>query len=229
MQKTFVIGDIHGAHKALVQCLERSGFDKKNDRLISLGDVSDTWPETKLVVKELLKVENFILIQGNHDYLTLQWARTGIKEALWLDQGGKATVESYQNEMSTKHLKFFKSALPYFVEDERCFVHGGFDVKLAIHKQKKSTLSWDRTLFAAALKAHKINSKKPISKFKEVYIGHSPLIRYGFKKPICGGGVWMMDTGAGWSGKLSMMNIDSKEVFQSDYVYKLYPGYYARK
>jgi len=39
--KTFTIGDIHGGHKALLQCLERSGTDKKNDRLLCLGDVVD--------------------------------------------------------------------------------------------------------------------------------------------------------------------------------------------
>lgn len=29
--KTFVMGDIHGAYKALIQCIERSGFDKEKD------------------------------------------------------------------------------------------------------------------------------------------------------------------------------------------------------
>jgi serine/threonine protein phosphatase 1 len=31
-----------------------------------------------------------------------------------------------------------------------------------------------------------------------------------------------MDTGAGWEGKLSLMNITTKEVFQSDPVCELY-------
>lgn len=29
-----VMGDIHGAHKALQQCLERSAFDRNKDTLI---------------------------------------------------------------------------------------------------------------------------------------------------------------------------------------------------
>ena len=32
--KTYAIGDIHGAYKALIQCFERSKFDYKKDRLI---------------------------------------------------------------------------------------------------------------------------------------------------------------------------------------------------
>ena len=39
--RTLVIGDVHGNHRGLLQCLERSGFDKENDTLISLGDVAD--------------------------------------------------------------------------------------------------------------------------------------------------------------------------------------------
>jgi serine/threonine protein phosphatase 1 len=39
----------------------------------------------------------------------------------------------------------------------------------------------------------------------------------------------MMDTGAGWSGTLSMMNIETKEVFCSDPLPQLYPGIKGRK
>lgn len=42
---TYVMGDIHGAHKAFIQCLERSNFDYDNDILIQLGDVADGWSE----------------------------------------------------------------------------------------------------------------------------------------------------------------------------------------
>ena len=55
MTKTFVIGDIHGAYRALLQCLEKSRFDYQQDTLICLGDVSDGWPETSQAVDELLE------------------------------------------------------------------------------------------------------------------------------------------------------------------------------
>ncbi len=37
--KTFVVGDIHGAYRALLQCFEHSGFDRKKDRLIKNADI----------------------------------------------------------------------------------------------------------------------------------------------------------------------------------------------
>lgn len=38
---TYVLGDIHGAFKALEQVLARSPFEPLEDRLIFLGDVAD--------------------------------------------------------------------------------------------------------------------------------------------------------------------------------------------
>ena len=45
------MGDIHGAYRALRQCLQRAQFDDENDHLICLGDVCDGWPETKAVIE----------------------------------------------------------------------------------------------------------------------------------------------------------------------------------
>lgn len=89
--RTFVIGDIHGAHKALVQCLERCGFDRTKDRLITLGDVCDGWPEVKECVDELLTIENRIDIVGNHDLWFYQYMITGIHPDNWR-QGGMLAI-----------------------------------------------------------------------------------------------------------------------------------------
>ena len=60
MAKRFVIGDIHGGYKALLQCLDRSGFNEKEDLLICLGDVTDGWSETPECVDKLLSITNLI-------------------------------------------------------------------------------------------------------------------------------------------------------------------------
>jgi serine/threonine protein phosphatase 1 len=94
MPKTYVIGDIHGACKALRQCLERSRFDYDNDVLISLGDVCDGWPETRQCIDELMKIKNLVYVFGNHDMWTLEWMQTGDKDEIWLSQGGEAMLVS---------------------------------------------------------------------------------------------------------------------------------------
>jgi serine/threonine protein phosphatase 1 len=48
-------------------------------------------------------------------------------------------------------------------------------------------------------------------------------------RPLKYGNVWFMDTGGGWEGKLSMMNVDTEEIFQSDLVLDLYPEERGRR
>ena len=40
--------------------------------------------------------------------------------------------------------------------------------------------------------------------------------------------IWNIDTGAGFSGKLTILNVDSKEYWQSDFTKSLYPAEYGR-
>ena len=89
MGKSFVIGDIHGAYRAVEQCFERSNFDMDEDLLICLGDVCDGWPDVYEVFKILLKIKNLEYIIGNHDYWALQWMNTGYSKDIWLNQGGQ--------------------------------------------------------------------------------------------------------------------------------------------
>ena len=105
--RKFVMGDIHGAHRALLQCLERASFDYANDLLIQLGDVSDGFDEVYECVEELLKIRNLIAIKGNHDEWLNQFCKTGYHEQHW-SQGGKGTVSSY-SKFSGKKPNFIAS------------------------------------------------------------------------------------------------------------------------
>lgn len=224
--RTFVMGDIHGAYRALRQCFSRSEFDYEKDELIFLGDVTDGWPETRAAIDELLKVRNLVYILGNHDYWTLSWMQHGEAEDIWLSQGGKATVDSYAEGVPPDHMKLLSDAVPYYISDNRLFVHAGIDPKLPLEEQDAQIFLWDRTLVRTALYLHSRDINAHITKFDEVYVGHTPVAG---GKPIHACELWLMDTGAGWSGVLSMMNIGTKEVFFSDPVPELYPGVAGRR
>lgn len=219
--RTFVMGDIHGAHRALKQCLERSGFNYREDHLICLGDVCDGWPETRQAIDLLLTIKNLVYLLGNHDYWALQWMQHGTAEPAWLDQGGKATMASYGKTVPSSHVEFLKTARLYYALHNKLFVHAGFDVSIPIQDQDAEILLWDRKLAAQALVHYFGGNYSSITHYEEVYLGHTPT---PFAKPVLGGGIWLMDTGAGWSGPLTMMNIQSKEIFASDPVPSLYPG-----
>ncbi len=221
--RRFVIGDIHGTYKALIQCLQRSSFDYENDMLICLGDVCDGWPETKEAVEELLKIKHLVMILGNHDYWTLEYAKTSIADPTWLRCGGDNTLESYNSAVPRAHVEFFENAELYYKLDHKLFVHAGIEIGVPIEDQGADVFLWDRSLFREAMMQYEAGIQEKLTPYEEVYIGHSPIHRMGYLTPIKSGDVWMMDTGAGWNGVLSIMDVDSKEYFLSDQVSTLYP------
>lgn len=228
MARQFVIGDIHGAHKALIQCFQRCKFNYEDDRLVCLGDVCDGWPETRQCIDELLKVKNLVFILGNHDYWALDWIKGLNAEELWIKQGGDATMLSYQNSRANipaSHITFLEQAHLYHELENTLFVHAGFNPQKPIEEQGADVLLWERQLANMTLDFYRKNIPLPKTEYDEVYIGHTPI---GLK-PIHHSGIWMMDTGAGWSGVLSMMNTETKEIFQSDAVPNLYPDVEGRK
>lgn len=232
-RKYFTIGDIHGSYKALLQVIERSGADIENDVFIVLGDVTDGWPETAESIEFLLSIKNLIYIVGNHDLWVLEYLKSNdlINKNNWIRQGGQATIDSYNKhpELIDKHLKFLEDALPYYEDDKnRLFIHGGYDTSYSIHDQYKENIAWDRTFWRFTRDGRNLNIK-----YDEVYIGHTPTINNpkndgSHKRPVNYGKVWNMDTGATYTGMLSIMDIDTKEVWQSDVVMDLYPDHKGR-
>lgn len=246
MAKTFIMGDIHGAHKALLQCLERSNFNKEEDTLIQLGDVADGWSEVYECVEELLSIKNLISIKGNHDDWFLDWILYGQHSGL--SQGGKATLVSYCNSLNKdyvdnfgilntnllledipeSHKEFFKNQLLYYIDkDNNCFVHGGFNRHHTIQtneEQEPYQFYWDRDLWRSALSHKQTNSKFKIKdNFKEVFIGHTTTMMWNTDKPMNAANIWNLDTGCGFDGKLTIMNLDTHEYYQSNNVKELYP------
>jgi len=218
MTQIFTIGDIHGGYKALVQCLKRSKFDYKKDKLIVLGDVVDGWPETPQAIEELLKIKNMVYVVGNHDVWCHNWLQFGQAPMIWTEQGGKATIKSYIDnpELLLKHRDFFKDKKPYHIEDKKLFIHGGYKIGIPIEEQTEMYLTWDRDLWDFR---HDLD----VTDFDEVYCGHTSIWRYS-RRPLNMNRVWFMDTGGGYEGKLSMININTKEIFQSDKLDELYNG-----
>ena len=228
--RTFVIGDIHGAYLALIQCLEKAIFDYGKDKLICLGDVCDGWPEVSKAIDELLKIENLVYILGNHDDWALKWFKTGDVPDIWFSQGGNVTINSYNKGIPSTHIRLLQSAKLYYVTENKVFTHGGFHPETDLEKQEKEIFIWDRTLLKTALQNQYDRNETHLTKYNEVYIGHTPTLNYGNTKPVKIGEIIMMDTGAGWpGGVLTVMDIHTKQYFSSDRVDELYPGFMGRR
>lgn len=236
-KRTLVIGDIHGAYKALQQALDRAGL-RTGDTLIFLGDYVDGWSESRQLITYLLELNEkhpCIFIRGNHDTWCENWLKTGELSDTWLLHGGALTVQGYVAigpEEKEKHLAFFSRMQHYHIDTEnRLFIHAGFSsMHGPAHEVYTSNYSWDRTLWETALAADKqLDRDSPpyprrLKHFAEIYIGHTPTTNYGTELPMNGMNVWNLDTGAAFRGRLSIMDIDTREFWQSDPVHSLYPG-----
>lgn len=236
MNRTLIIGDIHGGLRALKQILERAEVTQ-NDTLIFLGDYVDGWSESSQTIQFLIELsenQECIFIKGNHDAWTEDWLAFGNEPDVWLFNGGKSTVESYADyslDQLETHLEFFQRMKNYHVDDEnRLFIHAGYS---SMHGPEKEVYSsnyrWDRTLWETAVAMDKRLEKtselypKRLLLYNEIFIGHTPTLYIGIGTPVHKANVWNMDTGAAFTGVLSIMDIDTKEYWQSDLLTSLYP------
>lgn len=194
-----------------------------------------------------------IFLRGNHDKWCEDWLLTGSVHPYWLDNGGNSTRDSYINNpvlmVSDEHKKFFRNLHNYYIDEEnRGFVHGGFISRKGLgHEPYQATYYWDRDLWNLALMSDGRVHEGPenyrrFEKHKEIYIGHTSTENWKCKPhylewtddlrqrqnapitiPMNRCNVWNVDTGGGFGGKLTVLDIDTKEFWQSDFVKDLYP------
>lgn len=236
MNRKLVIGDIHGGLRALHQIIERANVIK-NDTLIFLGDFVDGWSQSPEVIDYLIELgenQECIFINGNHDELLLEWLLEKKDNTDWSKHGGESTVLAYSNvsnDAKKMHIKFLKSLKPYYLDTEnRLFIHAGFTNLNGIdYEYFPKLFSWDRTLWETALALDERISResefypKRFKHYHEIYIGHTPVTRINKTIPIQKANVWNIDTGAAFKGPLTIMDVDTKEYWQSEPVFTLYP------
>lgn len=235
--RTLVIGDIHSGFKALQQVLDRAKVST-SDRLIFLGDYVDGWSEAVETVNFLIELDEThkcIFLRGNHDELCLEWLADDDVNETWLQHGGQSTMDSYLNadeSDSDIHIMFYENLTNYYLDEERrLFLHAGFtNLKGVAHEYYQKTFYWDRTLWEMALSLDldlTIDSPyypKRLVHYPEIYIGHTPVTHMGKTTPQRAANVWNIDTGAAFKGPLSIIDVDTKEVWQSDPVHLFYPN-----
>lgn len=234
--RTLVIGDIHAGLNGLKQLLERVKATP-NDQIIFLGDYVDGWSHAVETVDFLISfntTHNCIFIKGNHDELCMDWLRDGTDNPVWLQHGGAATKTSYEkvtDEKIDQHMFFFQNLKDYYLDEaNRLFLHAGFtNLKGIDYEYFTKSFYWDRTLWELARSLNPVllkkDSKYPhrLRLYDEIFIGHTPISKTGSATPEKAANVWNLDTGAAFKGPLSAMDVDTKEVWQSDPVHLFYP------
>lgn len=237
MSRTLVIGDIHGGLKGLKQVLDNAQVVPE-DHLIFLGDYVDGWSDSVATVSYLITLEKRMrctFIRGNHDDLVYQYLLGKSLSSKWIEHGGKVSKEGYDilpSDEKAAHIDFYERLQDYYIDSEnRMYCHAGFQNQNGPQAEWHSTaFYWDRTLWEAACALDPTIPEdsplypKRLTLFKEIYIGHTPVTRLGETTPVQKGNVWNIDTGAAFRGPISIIDVATKEVWQSDNIRELYPN-----
>lgn len=212
--RTYVLGDLHGNYKGLIEVLIKCHFNYELDTLIFLGDLADGWGEANKCVDVFLRMNNFYFVIGNHDLFLMKWLKNGIIDNRWFNF--KKTLPQFTSKRNKNKLrKILKDAKPYFILNGKMFCHGGFNPKKPLNKQKNITYSINRRLYSISKQYENQKLKiNPICKkdVTHIFIGHTPTQNH---RPDFKSNLINLDTGGGSCGKLTIMDVNNFEYWQS--------------
>lgn len=229
MRKRLVVGDTHGNYLGLLEALKGASFNPEEDELIVLGDTMDGWSEAPEIIEYYMRCKHLRYILGNHDLAFLIWVKAGCKKGSHLQygHGGAVTEYVYLNKWYDEvehHYDFLHRGLQYYKDEKNNFFsHAGWDPQYPIFGAEQlvtQEYQWTRKFWSDMYEGR--NHAKI---FNNVWIGHTPTLTH--KKgaiPFLRRNVWNIDTGAGFdNGKVTVMNIDTHEYWQSNTARELYP------
>lgn len=150
--RTIIIGDVHGCFQEMTDLMEKVGFDRHLDRLISLGDLMDRGEQSYEVFDFFRSLkremgERCIIIRGNHEQMMLDAAVNPSALGRWNRNGAAKTVESFAGHGTHvyQYTEWFHENTVMYCEEEdfRC-VHAGL-IKEELSENEPYDLVWDRT------------------------------------------------------------------------------------
>ncbi len=231
----YAIGDVHGRYdllKALLSAVAadvaQSGVAQggagRRPHLIFCGDYVDRGPQSHLVLEALLELKarsDFAVhaLKGNHEDALLHFLDDPQSGALWLPNGGDATLAAYGVEpppdgapaeawirardaflraMPSSHLRLLQQLDLMLVIGAYAFVHAGLRPGAPLSAQTEADLLWIRQPFIA--------SEGPFEKI--VVHGHT----WVDAQPQLLAHRIGVDTGAYLTGVLTAARLDGEEI-----------------
>jgi serine/threonine protein phosphatase 1 len=153
---TFAIGDVHGCITKLGdlmrRCTEYAG--PRPHRFVMLGDYIDRGPDSRSVIKRLRSLceqrpDGVVCLMGNHEELLLSAVENPSEFALWIDNGGDATLKSYGAaavaDLPADDIEWIQNLRLCHDDGLRFFVHAGIDPAVPLDRQSRYTMLWTRT------------------------------------------------------------------------------------
>ena len=201
MQRTIVVGDIHGCYDELCDLLSLVNFNK-HDRLIAVGDLVVKGPKSIQVLELFISDKRFSSVVGNHDRKLRQ---------RWRGEPVRLTKEQRQtlNELEFHRERYFQylRSLPYTIDlGSHLVVHAGVRPGVPLARQMVSDLTEIRTMGADPTLRRGVPWFAVYRGPKTVLFGHWPS-----RKPRRAAHAIGLDTACVYGGRLTAFIIETDE------------------
>ncbi len=172
--RVYAVGDVHGRADLLERLHKQIGADLDRHPpdevlVVYLGDYVDRGPDTRGVVDRVLAADwPRVCLMGNHEDMMLAAMSDPESLALWLFNGGNATLESYgvgvddpghagsalEAALPDAHRAFFADLALYHEVGDYLFVHAGLMPGRPLADQARHDLMWVREPFLSDRRDH---------------------------------------------------------------------------
>lgn len=206
MERTIVVGDLHGCLDELGELLRKVRFRVREDRLVSVGDLVGKGPKGAELVRFLRK-RGHLAVRGNHDERLVAWRRGESDKPLGPAHRPDAA------RLSDADWRWLE-ALPLFLrlpELDTIVVHGGLVAGVPLEQQDPHVLMNLRSIRPDGTPSKRVDAGEPWAKRwpgpELVVFGHDAM--RGLQRwPHAIG----LDTGCVYGGRLSALVLPEREI-----------------
>lgn len=202
MNRTLVIGDIHGCYDELLDLVEKARLGEC-DRLVAVGDLITKGPGSRQVLELFASDTRFSSVAGNQDLAILRRWRG---EEVELTPQQKSAL----SELDEGHERYalYLESLPFVIDlGEHLVVHAGLRPNVPLASQSVDDLTELRTLGEDRTSRDGTPWYEEYKGTKTVLFGHWPALEVRRSRRALG-----LDTGCVYGNKLTAYVIETGEV-----------------
>jgi serine/threonine protein phosphatase 1 len=205
----FVVGDIHGCALELELLLRKLPLTD-DSTIVFVGDYIDRGPDSRLVVETLLELRQkhrIVTLMGNHEGMLHDFldSPASLGGGMFVYNGGSSTLASYADQLGEyhipeEHVAFFRGLELYWETPEYFFVHAGvpqIPLEELDPEERREELLWIRDM-----------SESFYAWSKVIVHGHCQV-----GEPEIAANHINIDTGCVYDGRLSAIELRSREVY----------------
>ena len=246
MEKTlFVVSDVHGFYTEMKKALDTAGFRENEEEhiFVSCGDLFDRGTENKAVYDFVRRLQNKILIRGNHEDMLLEVLRRGYVTERERANGTDLTVSELLGEGAmddsgrfdtVRHAEaiaeltaFIGGMSDYYETESHVFTHGWLPIVFegrypCVDPRWRSACAQDWQ-DAHELEWQQLYGVGAVLEGKTIVCGHRPARmgsmfddarEYDCSDPFFGRGMTAIDAGTVRSGRVNVLILRNGEVLQ---------------